>query len=278
MSPLPEGIDPRVLGGVPKLLVKLGIIRRSGSTKSDRPNRNASVLAVWELANRDAALAWLTDNSDLPDTQPDNDASVLSPAPSPSLPSHYPGCSETRTPIGNPGWRRMTHEGTLMPECKRLADILVNSDRDRLERAWTLTTPAADLMKIPARDYRCLILSGELFNAKNGTPGYKLALEVLEGDYAGRRIWHDLWLTEAAMPMAKRDLAKLGINSLEQMERHFHEGIIINARVSLRRDDGGTESNRVVRFDVVAVEPPEPDPFAPVPSANGEEDPDHLKL
>ncbi len=90
-----------------------------------------------------------------------------------------------------------------MNECKKLADILLNSDRDRLDRAWSTTKAAEDLKPLPSGEYRCSIASGELFNAKSGTPGYKLKLVVLDGDHVDRVVWHDVWLSEAALPMAK---------------------------------------------------------------------------
>ena len=39
-------------------------------------------------------------------------------------------------------------------------------------------------------------------------------------------------------------------------------------RVALRRADNGSEYNRVVRFDVIGIDEPERDPFAP-PDAEG---------
>ena len=156
-----------------------------------------------------------------------------------------------------------------MAERKRLSDILLNSERERLERTWSTTKPADDLKPIPAGDYRCRIASGELFTSKNGTPGYKLTLEVLDGEHAGRRVWHDVWLTEAAVAMAKRDMGKLGIDRFEQLERPLPEGIVVAVRVTLQRKDDGTEFNRVARFDVVAVEPPAPEPFAPTTDEPG---------
>ena len=116
---------------------------------------------------------------------------------------------------------------------------------------------------LPSGEYRCSIASGELFTAKTGTPGYKLKLVVLEGEHADRVVWHDVWLSEAALPMAKRDLGKLGVTSLEQLERPLPDGIIVAAKVALRKNDDGTEYNRVNRLDVVGIETPEPEPFAP---------------
>ena len=43
----------------------------AGYVRSCRPERHASVLAVWRLADRAAALAWLADNPELPDLDAD---------------------------------------------------------------------------------------------------------------------------------------------------------------------------------------------------------------
>jgi hypothetical protein len=163
-----------------------------------------------------------------------------------------------------------------MAERKRLSDILpLNSEREKLEDAWDSTKPADDLKPLPSGEYRCAVLCGELFTAKSGTAGYKLTLEVIDGEHAGRRVWHDIWLTPAAMAMAKRDLGKLGVVQLEQLERPLPEGITVAAKIALRKDDDGQEFNRVRSFDVVAIEPPEPDAFAMQSTgSNGEADRD----
>ena len=126
-----------------------------------------------------------------------------------------------------------------MPERKRLSDILLNSQREQIEKLWEVTTPAADLKPIPAGDYRCRISGGALFNSRAGTPGYKITLDVLDGEHAGRRVWHDIWLSEAALSMAKRDLAKLGVGSLAQLERPLPPGIIVSAKSPCGRGTTG---------------------------------------
>ena len=97
-----------------------------------------------------------------------------------------------------------------------------------------------------------------------GTPSYKLTFRVLEGDYTrAASFWHDVYLTPAALPMAKRDLGKLGVTALEQLERPLPPGIRCRVKLALRRDDDGNEYNRVRTFDVVGIDPPEADAFAP---------------
>ena len=151
----------------------------------------------------------------------------------------------------------------------------MNSERDRIAGIWASAKPADDLKPIPRGEYRCRIIDGALFNAKGGTPGYKLTLEVREGEYAGRRLWWDCWLSEAAISLAKRDLGKLGVSSLDQLERPLPEGIVVVAKVALRRGDNGEEFNRITRFEVAGVEPPAPEPYAP--KTTGEAEPDRAE-
>jgi hypothetical protein len=154
-----------------------------------------------------------------------------------------------------------------MNERRNLSDILRGADRDDLTRAWDETQAAADLAAVPKGEYVALIMSGELVTSRtNSTPGYKLTFQVAEGDFIGRRFWYDLWLTKAALPMTKRDLAKLGVNNLDKLERPLPPGIRCRVRLALERDDDGTERNRVKSFSVIGIDPP--DPFAPT-----EEDP-----
>ncbi|HUY35375.1 MAG TPA: DUF669 domain-containing protein [Pirellulales bacterium] len=151
---------------------------------------------------------------------------------------------------------------------KSLSDILRAGDRETLADAWGRTEAAGELEPLPAGEYVAAIERGELFTSKTKcTPAYKLTLRVVEGEHADRRLWCDVWLTPAALPVAKRDLSKLGITDLDQLERPLPEGIVCAVKVSLRKADDGAEYNRVKRFDVLRIDAPEGDPFAPV--ANG---------
>jgi hypothetical protein len=159
-----------------------------------------------------------------------------------------------------------------MSERKKLSDILLNSEREHLDRLWNNTKPAEDLKPIPKGLYRCRIIKGEPFRAKSGTLGYKLTLEVIEREYTGRRLWHDVWLTEDGAKYALRDLGKLGVERREQLDAPLPDGIIVVANVVLRRGDDGTEHNELKHtnpFDVVSIEPPSPEPFAPKPAVEG---------
>ena len=156
------------------------------------------------------------------------------------------------------------------PNRKRLSEVL--TDAQALQRIWQTTKAADDLKPLPAGEYRCRVLDGELFKSKGNTPGYKLTLEVVDGDHAGRRLWCDFWLTEAAMPITLRDLGKLGITELTQLERPLPPGILLDCRVVVHRNDGGDEFNTVKAIAAAGVE--KADPFAPPEDDDGQADDD----
>jgi hypothetical protein len=155
---------------------------------------------------------------------------------------------------------------------KSLSDILRAGDREALSQAWNSTEAAAEFVPLPAATYECHIIHGEACTSQRGTPGYKLVFKVLDGNFAGRQVWHELWLTPAALPMTKRDLGKLGITSLEQLDRPLPRGIRCRVNVVSRKADDGSEYNRIRSFDFIGIDVPQPDPFAPLPaaSANGQ--------
>ena len=134
---------------------------------------------------------------------------------------------------------------------------------------WNNTTAAGDFAPLPAGEYVARLDRGELTTVgSKATPSYKLTFNVITGpgestDNAGRLFWSDIWLTPAAIAQAKRDLGKLGVTDLAQLEQPLPRGIICGVRLALRRDDNGTERNRVQRFDVLRIETPQADPFAP---------------
>jgi len=74
---IPEGIDPRCLGTVPGPLARLGIIRRTDFAKSNRPERHASFISRWSLANPAKASQWLATHPDLGDDVQDSNGGDL---------------------------------------------------------------------------------------------------------------------------------------------------------------------------------------------------------
>lgn len=154
---------------------------------------------------------------------------------------------------------------TSTPARRRLTDILNNGGADQLRTQWEQTEAAGDFAPLPAGTYEAHVESVQLFNAKTGTPGVKIQFRVCDGEHIGRFVWHDAWLTPAALPQTKRDCAKMGLTTLDQLENAnvLPGRIRCKLRVALRREDDGTEYNKVRSFDVVSIDEPAADAFAP---------------
>ena len=147
---------------------------------------------------------------------------------------------------------------------KSLSDILSGGGGDDINNLWNSTEAADEFGPLPAGKYVCHLVDGELTNAsKKGTPGYKMTFKVIDGDHTGRKLWHDIWLTPAAMSMAKRDLARLGITNPKQLEQPVPRWLRCLVTAEVRRDDDGTERNAVKTFEVIGKDEPAADPFAP---------------
>ena len=152
-----------------------------------------------------------------------------------------------------------------MNERKPLSEILGNNAPDSdLESLWNATEAAEEFAALPPGKYLCHLIAGELSQSgRSRTPGYKLTFKVIEGPHTNRRVWHDIWLTDRAMSLAKRDLGKLGITTLKQLQQPIPRWLRCEVTVTLERDDDGAARNRVRTFQVLGKDTPEADPFAP---------------
>jgi hypothetical protein len=145
----------------------------------------------------------------------------------------------------------------------KLSDIL-NGSSGNFDDIWDKTEAAGDFGSVPRGEYIAHATAGELESSRlKGTPGYKIEFTIVEGDHTGRKLWHDCWLTAAALPQTKRDLAKLGITMPSQMERPLPRWFRCKLTVVLRKDDDGIERNKIRSFEVIGIDKPEADPFAP---------------
>ena len=145
----------------------------------------------------------------------------------------------------------------------RLSDILANGNGGGIDDLWDSTTAADDFGPLPAGEYIAHLTAGELIQSRtNQTPGYRMTFTVIEGDFANRRFWNECWLTPAALPQSKRDLAKIGITKPAMMEKPLPKGIRCRCKLALRKDDQGSESNRLKMFEVIGIDKPTVDEFA----------------
>jgi hypothetical protein len=148
----------------------------------------------------------------------------------------------------------------------RLSDILAGGGGgDDIFDAWDNTAAAGEMGPLPPGEYIADIVAGELEASRtNRTPSYKMTFEVVEPtEFAGKRFWHPCWLTSAALPQSKRDLGKLGVTALTQLERPLPARFRCRVKLALRKDDNGEERNRVRTFEVTGIVEQERDPFAP---------------
>lgn len=138
-------------------------------------------------------------------------------------------------------------------QSKKLIEILDSETRNELSRQFEETEAALEFEPLPRGDYDVNVVHGEVCVSERNTPGYTVALEVNDGPYCGRRIWHTFWLSEAALRYSKRDMAKLGITKLEQCEQPVPPGLFCRVSVVVRMDDRGLQRNSVTRITAGGV-------------------------
>ncbi|WP_146456405.1 DUF669 domain-containing protein [Rubripirellula tenax] len=147
---------------------------------------------------------------------------------------------------------------------KKLSEILREKNQATdVAKVWAATRHNDG--RLPSGEYVAEIVQGEAFESSNATPGFRLTFEVVEGKHKGDRFWHSLWITDKAMPMTKRQLEKLNIAELKQLDDPLPVVFRCNVSLVLKVSDGGYESNEVKWFNVIGRTEPEPDPFAPKP-------------
>jgi len=159
----------------------------------------------------------------------------------------------------------MTDSTPAQPR-RKLTDILNGDGADGLRKQWAETQAATEFAPLPAGTYTAHVHIVELFKTQTkGTPGVKVQFRVCDGEHVGRMVFHDCWLTAPALPQSKRDLAKLGLATVDQLETTVVPSgrIRCKLRVALRTDDSGESFNRVRSFEVIGIDEPQADPFAP---------------
>jgi hypothetical protein len=157
---------------------------------------------------------------------------------------------------------------------------ILNGNSDDLNALWDATEAAAEFQPLPPGKYRALLVDGRLAeSAANKTLSYKLKYEVLEpAVHAGRKIFHDMFLTPNALPVSKRDLAKIGITDPRQLRQPPPAGIVVDLKIAQRKGQKGDDDtmfNRVSSFEVVSQGTPS-DLLAPADSSPTAGPPDEV--
>src|SRR5689334_11729186 len=101
----------------------------------------------------------------------------------------------------------------------------VFGDGDGIFDDWDTTDAAPDLIPVPKGTYQCHVTKGELRQNAKGTPGYFVEFTILDGDLAGRKVFHTIYITPRSKPYAKRDLQKLGIDSPAKLTAPYPKGV-----------------------------------------------------
>ena len=156
-----------------------------------------------------------------------------------------------------------------MTELSKLFDgTPAGMDRAGLADAFNGTPPAEVLDPIPAGEYQARAVDARLDETRTGTPFYMMRLDVAAGEHAGRRLVARWYLSPAALPYSRRDLAALGLDAFARLERGDVPGGLLRVRVALRRDDDGTARNEVravLPCAASALAPPPPPLLAAAP-------------
>ena len=134
------------------------------------------------------------------------------------------------------------------------------------------TEAAEEFVPLPKGTYVAVAVEGGMTEAKTGTKGYGITFKVMEGQHANRRLWRTWYFTRDALPYTKRDLIKFGLDGKAKFYLPFPAGrFVCKLTVALRTLDDGTTANEIKTVEVVRVQEPQRDPFAP--EAGGEDFP-----
>src|SRR5262249_40359365 len=107
---------------------------------------------------------------------------------------------------------------------------------------------------MPAGEYSCELVSGRIGQSKNGNRRYELRAKIAEGDYAGRAIFDDFYLTGSAWWKTKPFLEKLGIDNADKLRRELPAGLLARVKLKIESYDG-IPRNKIADLAIVGRRP-----------------------
>jgi len=140
--------------------------------------------------------------------------------------------------------------------------------------AFDAAPPAAE--PLPPGKYEVDVQHGKLARkGRKQTPCFECKMRVRDGEFAGRFLWRDFYLTENAVARSARELAALNIKTKDDLKRGCPVGLVGLAVVGLEVDEETGERRNVVhKLSALRVEAPAADVFAPAfPQETGGESP-----
>lgn len=139
----------------------------------------------------------------------------------------------------------------------------------------TQVDPRDEFQPIPAGSYHVIITESDIKETKNGSGNYlRLTMEVQDGEYQGRKLWHNVTLQNqnaTAVSIGQRHLSQIchAVNVLQvsdSQDLHYKPLIAV---VKIRKGDGQYgDSNEVQRYEAASqygATPPAPAYRAPTP-------------
>lgn len=122
--------------------------------------------------------------------------------------------------------------------------------------AFDSAQPAPEYTPLAAGIYQVRIVSGSYQQTKSNADGYRIAFEVVEGPHKGRRMSRTYTFGDKAIEYTKRDLAKFGLTTGQQLLEPFPamgREVFCRLFVAVQRGDNGAEFNDVKKIDAVRV-------------------------
>jgi hypothetical protein len=115
--------------------------------------------------------------------------------------------------------------------------------------------PRNDFDAIPAGDYIAMVVESDYKATKDGQGKYlEIVLEIVEGEYKGRRLWDRLNLYNAnamAVKIARQTLGELcrAVNVMVPTDsQQFHNIPLVVSVKCKKRDDTGELSNEIKKY------------------------------
>ena len=116
-----------------------------------------------------------------------------------------------------------------------------------------LELPSQDFSALPPGDYPMMVVASENKEAQSGNKYLDLTLEVIEGQYKGRKIWQKIHLENSAKAVAisKREMgslcAAINVNGFDESS-DVHNQPIIGAVIIEKGRNGYKDSNKCSIF------------------------------
>jgi hypothetical protein len=134
-----------------------------------------------------------------------------------------------------------------------MLDDILGPEAEEFNASWDSVKPAPGNGDLPAGKYKALVADGFPDESKRKrTACYRIVFEVLEPrEFAGRRIYHDVWLTPKNRDYAKRDLAKIRVCNRSDLDKSPPLGQIALLSYAIEQFDDGRSFGKVTNFEVI---------------------------